>query len=321
MQTCQPLRILRNHYAFRVSNTPLRKPVQNVGKLRILRNFGAIRPIPRNLQQLSRIAVSRKSPAGQIIDKDLFILQLPSASASDFAIRSTTLNKGSKLKRWNHAHWNVELIANRSNAGGSSPTWSPASPVYRTENTKEDSVNVTIRHPVHKYMHIYDQCNFWAKILPSTCVVISDLLSVSCATVAGKNLIGWCKQRDFFSRRVGARFMSISKPFYHHSGTIYRRTKSYLVVRISSDTVTENYGQVWLQFAMTACVFPLRPLAMLWHARGPEAATHDSWPAHSVVETVLTSWILVIIYQQAFIVDADWGSGTLSNPTTNQILL
>ena len=89
LQTCQPLRILHNHYAFRVSNTPLRKPVQNVGKLRILWNFGAIRPIPRNLQQLSRLAVSRKSPAGQNIDKDLFILRLPSASASDFAIRST----------------------------------------------------------------------------------------------------------------------------------------------------------------------------------------------------------------------------------------
>ena len=78
MQTCQPLRILRNHYAFRVSNTPLRKPVENVGKLRILRNFGAIRPIPRTLQQLSWLAVSRKSPAGQNIDKDLFILRLPS---------------------------------------------------------------------------------------------------------------------------------------------------------------------------------------------------------------------------------------------------
>ena len=88
-QTCQPLRILRNHYAFQVSNTPLRKPVQNVGKQRILRNFGTIRPIPRNLQQLSRLVVSRKSPAGQNIDKDLFILRLPSASASDFAIRST----------------------------------------------------------------------------------------------------------------------------------------------------------------------------------------------------------------------------------------
>ena len=71
MQTCQPLRILRNHYAFRVSNTPLRKPVKNVEKLRILRNFGAIRSIPRNLQQLSRLVVSRKSPAGQNIDKGL----------------------------------------------------------------------------------------------------------------------------------------------------------------------------------------------------------------------------------------------------------
>ena len=64
---------LANHYAFWVSNTPLRKPVQNVGKLCILRNFGAIRPIPRNLQQISWLAVSRKSPAGQNIDKNLFI--------------------------------------------------------------------------------------------------------------------------------------------------------------------------------------------------------------------------------------------------------
>ena len=67
----------------------IRKHVQNVGKLRILRNFGAILPIPRNLQQLSWLAISRKSTAGQNIDKDLFILRLPSASASDFAVRST----------------------------------------------------------------------------------------------------------------------------------------------------------------------------------------------------------------------------------------
>ena len=43
MQTCQPLRILRNHYAFRVSNTPVRKPVKKVEKLRILRNFTDIK--------------------------------------------------------------------------------------------------------------------------------------------------------------------------------------------------------------------------------------------------------------------------------------
>ena len=48
--------------------------------------------------------------------------------------------------------------------------------------------------------------------------------------------------------------MSISKQFYQHSGTIYRRSKSYLIVRISSDTVAENYGQVGLQFAMTTYV-------------------------------------------------------------------
>ena len=69
--------------------------------------------------------------------------------------------------------------------------------------------------------------------------------------------------------------MSISKPFNQHRATINRRSKSYLIVRISSDTVTGNYGQVWLQFAMTACILSLRPLAMLLHARGPEAATID----------------------------------------------
>ena len=88
--------------------------------------------------------------------------------------------------------------------------------------------------------------------------------------------------------------MSISKQFYKHSGDIYRRSKSYLIVRISSDTVAENYGQAWLHFVMTTCVLPLQPLAMLWHACGPEAATLDSWPApqdqSSVFETVLTEF-------------------------------
>ena len=91
-QTCQPLRILRNHYAFRVSNTPLRKPVQNVGKLRILRNFSAIRPIPRNLQHISRLAVSRKSPAGQNIDNGLVYFTI----TIGFGIRFRhPINKGS----------------------------------------------------------------------------------------------------------------------------------------------------------------------------------------------------------------------------------
>ena len=57
--------------------------------------------------------------------------------------------------------------------------------------------------------------------------------------------------------------MSILKPFNQHNGTINRRSKSHLIVRISSDTVTENYGQVWIQFAKTACVLPLQALAML----------------------------------------------------------
>ena len=288
-----------------MSNTPQRKPVQNVGKLRILRNFGAIRPIPRNLQQLSWLAVSRISPAGQNIDKDLFILRLPSHRR-----QISPSDQQRKLQRWSHAQWNVELIVNRSNAGGSSPTWSPASPVYRSENTDEDSVNVTIRHTVHKYMHIYDQCNFWATILPSTCVVISDLLSVSCATVAHKNLISWCKQRDFFSRRVGARFMSISKRFYQHSGTIYRRSKSYLVVRISFDTV--DWQKIMARYGSNFRWQPVfchsdRWLCCDMHVDRKRPHMTADRP-HSVVETVLTAWLLVIIYQQAFIVQADWGS-------------
>ena len=35
---------------------------------------------------------------------------------------------------------------------------------------------------------------------------------------------------------------------------MYRRSMSYFIVRVSSDTVAENYGQVWLQFAMTVSV-------------------------------------------------------------------
>ena len=130
-------------------------------RVRQIFRASAIRPIPRNLQQLSWLAVSRKSPAGQNIDKDLFILRLPSHRR-----QISPSDQQRKLQRWSHAQWNVVLIVNRSNAGGSSP------PMYRSENTAEDSVNVTIRHTVHKYMHIYDQCNFWATILPSTCVVI-----------------------------------------------------------------------------------------------------------------------------------------------------
>ena len=113
-----------------MSNTPLWKPVKNVGKLRILWNFDAIHPIPYSLQQLSWLAINSKSPAGQNIDKDLFILQL--VSASDFAIRST--KEAAEVKPCP-----MKGRADRSNAGGSSPTWSPASPIYRAENTGDNS--------------------------------------------------------------------------------------------------------------------------------------------------------------------------------------
>ena len=100
-------------------------------------------------------------------------------------------------------------------------------------------------------MHIYYQCNFWATILHSTCVVISDLLSVSCATVARKNLITWCKQRDFFSRMVGARFMSISKPFINMAGLyIGDRSRIWLLGSLLTQwrKITVRYGSnLWWQ--------------------------------------------------------------------------
>ena len=125
------------------------------------------------------------------------------------------------------------------------------------------------------------------------CVVISELLCVL-FTVARKNLICRCKQRDFFfAAGMGPRLVSISMPFNQHSGAIYLRSKSYLVVNISSDILTKNCCQVCVLSTMTARVCQLRLPAVYRHARGvveqTQAATCwpvDSWPTWAtVVET------------------------------------
>ena len=128
-----------NHYAFCVITTHFECQIRHYASLsNMWENYAfceisapsapGIRPIPRNLQQLSRLVVSRKSPAVQNIDKG----QLRTCLFYDYHRHRRQISPSDqqrKLQRWNHAQWNVEPIVNRSNAGGSSPTWSPASPV------------------------------------------------------------------------------------------------------------------------------------------------------------------------------------------------
>ena len=128
-----------NHYAFCVITTHFECQIRHYASLsKMWENYAfceisepsdpGIRPITRNLQQLSRLVVSRKSPAVQNIVKG----QLRTCLFYDYHRHRRQISPSDqqrKLQRWNHAQWNVEPIVNRSNAGGSSPTWSPASPV------------------------------------------------------------------------------------------------------------------------------------------------------------------------------------------------
>ena len=148
-------------------------------------------------------------------------------------------------------------------------------------------------------------------------------------TVARKNLIGWCKQRDFFSRRLGARFVSISKPFYQHSGTIYiyigDRSRIWLLWSLLTQRrkITVRYGSN-LHWQPVFCHSDRWPCCDMHVDRKRPHLTADLSRKTRVVllkPYQLTSWILVIIYQQSFIVQADRGSGTLSNPTTNPHML
>ena len=141
-------------------------------------------------------------------------------------------------------------------------------------------------------------------ILPSMCVVISELLC-GLFTVARKNLICWCKQRDFvFAAGMGPRLMSILMPFNQHSSAFYLRSKLYLVVNISSDIVTKSCCQVCVPSTMTARVCQLRLPAVYQHARGEVEQTQAAtcWqltadrPGPMLLKPFLMLWILVIIH-------------------------
>ena len=155
--------------------------------------------------------------------------------------------------------------------------------------------------------------------LPSMCVVISELLCVL-FTVARKNLICRCKQRDFFFEAgMGPRLVLISMPFDQHSGAIYLRSKSYLVVNISSDIVTKNCCQVCVLSTMTARVCQLRLPAVYRHActwsGGTDPSSHvlTCWqltadrPGPMLLKPFLMLWILVNIhwFRQWYIAKSD----------------
>ena len=160
--------------------------------------------------------------------------------------------------------------------------------------------------------------------LPSMCVVISELLCVL-FTVARKNLICRCKQRDFFfAAGMGPRLVLISMPFEQHSGAIYLRSKSYLVVNISSDIVTKNCCQLCVLSTMTARVCQLRLPAVYRHARGVVEQTQAAtcWPVDSWQLTDLGQccWNLFWCceFWSTFIGS---GSGTLPNPTPKNYMV
>ena len=66
---------------------------------------------------------------------------------------------------------------------------------------------------------------------------------------------------DLDDRKV-AGFVSLSVLFYQNSGAIYLRSKSYLVVEISSDVVTEHCCQVCV-LSMMLCRSDCRPCAYI----------------------------------------------------------
>ena len=79
-----------------------------------------------------------------------------------------------------------------------------------------------------------------------------------------------------------SRFVSLSKPFNQYHSYIYLRSKLYLVVRVSSDVMTENYGQVWVFSSMVARVLSLRLQS------GCILTGEDSWNTGIVVYVFMT---------------------------------
>ena len=161
-------------------------------------------------------------------------------------------------------------------------------------------------------------------ILPSTCIVISDLLCVPyhCSAYEYQH-----KQKGLLcAERMGVRFVSLSRPFNRHINSIYLISEFCLVVKISSNIVTEKCRQVWVLSSMTAHVLPLRFPAVSKHVARtqtvtgtPRVRTVDLLTANrrgraSVVLILLTLWIWVIIYPCAFVGPGKDPSSNLTPP-------
>ena len=131
------------------------------------------------------------------------------------------------------------------------------------------------------------------------------------------------KRTSFRTRQDRGRFVLLSKPFNQHSGSIYLRSKFYLIVMISFDVATTNYNQVWLLSAMTACVLPLRLPAIdltctwtgsghTWQLTGPAGPDCCCWNR--------IDWHCEFCHHSSRSIHCSY-SGTLSNPTTNHYML
>ena len=92
----------------------------------------------------------------------------------------------------------------------------------------------------------------------------------------------WRKQRYFFGGiggRKGAGFMSLSMRFNQYSVSIYLRWKSYLVVKISSDIVTEHWCQVGILSMMSLLLWLL--WSVCWH--GKWLCNQETWVPYGLI--------------------------------------
>ena len=95
-----------NHYAFSVSNMPLRKPVKNVGKSCILQNFSVICPKPYNLQLILTSHQQKMASMQRQRQRHVYFTITISSG-----VRFCHPVKIKQSRRWNHAQWNEELVA------------------------------------------------------------------------------------------------------------------------------------------------------------------------------------------------------------------
>ena len=95
-----------NHYAFSVSNMPLRKPVKNVRKSCILQNFSVICPKPYNLQLILTSHQQKMASMQRHRQRHVYFTITISSG-----VRFCHPVKIKQSRRWNHAQWNEELVA------------------------------------------------------------------------------------------------------------------------------------------------------------------------------------------------------------------